>query len=183
MADQRRPPISSTSLRITSLNPVRDAKSVGFDVGMSQKVADAKRTALSHRYRKLMADGTGAEADDDREARLENLLVHVGWSCDMIADDLTSLGAMHEDVERRDQLVRDATGELIGMAELSSPNAPPATWREALVELRAAAEALIRSDERTAAQLADLDLIIERITHAEHVASEALHSYLGFISA
>jgi hypothetical protein len=187
MVPPRRPP-PSVPLRVTSLNPVRDAKSIGHDVGVSRAVLDAKFTALQQRYRKLVADAVIAEGDEDRRLRLDSLLIHVGLACDAIADDLTALEHMSdtEAAQRRDQLVREAGTELIALAELSSGRALPATaanWREALAQLRAFADGLIRSDARSASLLADLDVVLERIDHAERLASNALGSYLGYVTA
>jgi hypothetical protein len=104
--------------------------------------------------------------------------------CDAISDDLAALSTMSESVERRDELMHEAGNELIALAELSEPVTPAvANWRDALARLRALAEMLIRSDERGAAQLTDLDLVLERIDRAERVTYEALRSYLGYISA
>jgi hypothetical protein len=185
MSHQRRVP-ARDPIRVTSLNPVRDAKTIGHDVGVSRSVLDAKFTALQHRYRKLVADAAIAECDDERDVRLESLLIHVGLACDAIADDITALEKMSDGAERRDVLVREVSTDLIALAELSSGRALPAAaanWREALAQLRAYADGLIRSDARGAGVLADLDLVLERIDHAERIAADALGSYLGYISA
>ena len=66
---------NSDPLRVTSLNPVRDAKSIGHDVGLSRIAFDAKNTALRHRFVRLMADGESvAIAEGQREARVAQLL-------------------------------------------------------------------------------------------------------------
>jgi len=185
MANERRAG-AQRPIRVTSLNPVRDAKTIGHDVGVSRTVLDAKFTALQHRYRKLVADAAIAEGDEERNIRLDSLLIHIGLACDAVADDIAALEKMSDGVERRNELVREVSTELIALAELSSGRELPvaaANWREALAQLRAYADGLIRSDARGAGLLADLDLVLERIDHAERIAADALGSHLGYISA
>jgi hypothetical protein len=183
MGDSKpKPP--SPPLRVTSLNPLRDAQTVGHDVATPLNVADAKATALRHRYQQLLADVAAAESAGEREIRLESLLVHLGHACDAIAADVSTLANGTDGIERRDELLHEITTELITLADLSSVRGAQATsWRDALAELRATAEAMVTSNARDAAHLAALDLIFERIDHAERRANRTLVSYLGYISA
>jgi hypothetical protein len=181
MAEPRRPQPARPSppLRVTSLNPVRDAKTIGHEVGTTRTAIEAKRTALQARYRKLIADAE-AEDEGDRELRLETLLVHVAWACDAIADDLATLKAMHDAPAHRDKLIASVSDEVIVLAELSSDDDDSTTWEEALAALHALAKDLIRNDERSAAQLSELDVVLERIDHAEGLANDAVRNYLRY---
>ncbi len=183
MADSKpKPP--APPLRVTSLNPLRDAQTVGHEVATPRTVHDAKATALRHRYQQLLADVAAAESDAEREIRLESLLVHLGHACDAIVGDITTLAKGTDGVERRDELLNEIATELITLADLSSARGVQATsWRDALAELRATAESMVQSNARDAAHLAALDLIFERIDHAERRANRTLVSYLGYISA
>ena len=74
---EHRQPVSKSSepLRVTSLNPVRDAKTIGHDVGLRVSRCEAKNTALRHRFVRLLADGeTVAIAESERETRVAQLL-------------------------------------------------------------------------------------------------------------
>lgn len=79
-------------IRVTSLDPVRDAKSVGHDIGMSRAVIDAKFDVIDRKLRKLYDEtSVAAIGDDERELRVESLLVGVKWACDGILDDFAAL--------------------------------------------------------------------------------------------
>ena len=172
-------------LRVSSLNPVRDAKSIGHDVGISRVAIDAKNTALRHRFTRLLADGESvAIAAAERDNRVAQLFNQLKWACDGIADDIVALEAGKDGVERRDELLRETLEELATMAELSTGNAfTTATWRQALNALRAHAEKLIGGPSHDAVILADIDLALERIEHIEKTAGAALRSYFGYINA
>jgi hypothetical protein len=172
-------------LRVTSLNPVRDAKSIGHDVGMSRIAMDAKNTALRHRFVRLQADGESvAIAEGQREARVAQLLNELKWTYDGIVDDIVTLEKAKDGVERRDQILRETLEELATMAELQTGKAfVTATWRETLDALDSHVEAMITGAVIDAIALADIDLALERIEHIEKTAGEALRSYLGYISA
>lgn len=170
---------------MTSLNPVRDAKTVGHDVGLSRVALEAKSTALQHRFVRLLADGESiASAASERESRSAQLLSQLQWAYDGIADDITALEKAKDGLEHRDQLLRKTLDELATMAELSTGTAfTTATWRQTLDALRGHVEKLIASPVIDAVILADIDLALERIEHIEKTAGEALRSYLGYISA
>jgi hypothetical protein len=183
MADPRRHP-PSDPLRVTSLNPLRDAQTVGHDVAIPLTVYEAKATALHHRYRQLLADVAAAENESERAFRLERLLLDVSRACDAIGADIAMLAAGTDGLERRDELLHEIATELITLADLSSlRGAQATTWHEALAELLATAEVMIRSGERDATHLAALDLVLERIEHAERRANTTLVNYLGYLSA
>jgi hypothetical protein len=183
--DHRKPAPSGEPLRVTSLNPVRDAKSIGHDVGLSRVAREAKSSALQHRFVRLLADGESvAAADREREVRIERLLAEAKWACDGIADDIATLEAAKDGAERRDQVMRGALDELATMAELSTGTAFTTTpWRATLDALRGHVEKLITGAAIDAVVLADIDLALERIVHIEKTANEALRSYLGYINA
>jgi hypothetical protein len=165
---------------------VRDAKSIGHDVGVSRVVQEAKSTALRHRFIRLLADGESvAIAEAERENRITQLFNQLKWAYDGIADDIIALETSKDGVERRDELMREAIEELATMAELSTGNAfsTGATWRQALDALRGYIELLITSSKMDALTLADIDLALERIEHIEKTARGALRSYLGYINA
>jgi hypothetical protein len=173
-------------LRVTSLNPVRDAKTIGHDVGISRVVLEAKNTALRHRFTRLLADGESvAIAAAERENRIAQLLSQVKWAYDGIAGDLIALERANDGVERRDQLMHETIEELATMAELATGNAfsTTTTWRQALDALRGHVEKLIAGPSHDAVILADIDLELERIEHIEKTASGALRSYFGYINA
>ena len=176
---------SAEPLRVTSLNPVRDAKSIGHDVGMSRSAMDAKSTALRHRFVRLLADGESvAIAEGRREARIAQLLNELKWAYDGIVDDIATLEQAKDGLERRDQIMRETLDELATMAELQMGRAfTTATWRETLDALHGQVETLITAAAIDAIVLADIDLALERIEHIEKTAGEALRSYLGYISA
>ena len=177
---------SGEPLRVTSLNPVRDAKTIGHDVGLSRVAQDAKNTALRHRFTRLLADGESiAIAAAERENRVAQLLNQVKWAYDGIADDIIALETAKDGAERRDQLMRETLDELATMAELATGNAfsTKTTWRQALDALRGHVEKLIAGPSHDAVILADVDLELERIEHIEKTASRALRSYLGYINA
>jgi len=183
--DYRKPAPSGETLRVTSLNPVRDAKTIGHDVGLSRVAMDAKSSALQHRFVRLLADGESvAVAEREREIRIEQLLAEVKWACDGIADDFATLETARDGVERRDQVMRATLEELATMAELSTGTAfTTAPWRATLDALRGYVERLITDSTIDAVVLADIDLALERIVHIEKTANEALRSYLGYINA
>lgn len=172
-------------LRVTSLNPVRDAKTIGHDVGMSRNVLDARNTALQHRFVRLLADGESvAIAEREREARIAQLRNELKWTYDGIVDDIVTLAKAKDGIERRDQILSETLEELATMAELQTGKAfTTATWRETLDALHSHVEALIAGAVIDAIVLADIDLALERIEHIEKTAGEALRSYLGYISA
>jgi hypothetical protein len=183
----REPKVSREKpLRVTSLNPVRDAKTIGHDVGVSRVTLEEKNTALRHRFIRLLADGESvAIAEAERENRIAQLLNQLKWAYDGIADDILALEAAQEGPERRDQLLREALDELATMAELStgvvfSTDAP---WRLALDALRGYIERLITSPLINALTLADIDLALQRIERIEKTAMSALRSYFGYINA
>lgn len=185
--DARRPKSSSSGepLRVTSLNPVRDAKTIGHDVGMSRVALDAKNTALRHRFTRLLADGESpALAESEREVRVAQLLNQLQWAYRGIADDIIALEAAKDGAERRDQLLRETLEELATMAELSTGAAfVTTTWRQALDALRIHVETLVANPAIDALLLADIDLALERIEHIEKTAAGALRSYLGYVNA
>jgi hypothetical protein len=171
---------------VTSLNPVRDAKTIGHDVGISRTVQEAKNTALRHRFIRLLADGESvAIAAAERENRIAQLLNQLKWAYDGIAEDIIALESAKDGIERRDQLMRETLDELATMAELSTGNAFSSgkTWREALDAFRRYIEQLITSPEIDALILADIDLALERIERIEKTAGTTLKSYLGYINA
>lgn len=171
---------------MTSLNPVRDAKTIGHDVGPSRVAQDAKNSALRHRFIRLLADGESAAiADADRENRIGQLLNQVKWAYDGIADDIVALESGKDGAERRDKLMSETLDELATMAELATGTTFPTkgTWRQALDALRGHVERLIASPSHDALMLADIDLELERIEHIEKTADAALRSYLGYINA
>lgn len=170
---------------MTSLNPVRDAKSIGHDVGLSRVAMDAKNSALQHRFVRLMADGeTVAVAESARETRIEQLLAEVKWACDGIADTIGTLEAAKDGAERRDQVMQATLDELATIAELATGTPfTTAPWRAALDALRTHVEGLINGQVIDAVALADIDLALERVEHIEKTANEALRSYLGYINA
>ena len=172
-------------VRVTSLNPVRDAKTIGHDVGTSRAVLDAKSTALRHRFVKLLADGESAAfAATERDNRVEQLLAQLKWAYDGIADDIAALEAMKDERERRDQILRETLDELAVMAELSTGGSfAKAKWRDVLDALRGYTERLISDAANDAVVLADIDLALERIERIEKLANEALRSYLGYLTA
>lgn len=172
-------------LRVTSLNPVRDAKTGGHDVGMSRSAMEAKSSALKHRFTRLLADGeTVAIAESDRENRVSQLLAQLKWAYDGVVDDMTSLEKAKDGAERRDQLMRETLEELATMAELATDKPfTKAGWRDCLDALLAQVETLIRAPQIDALVLADIDLALERIEHIEKTAGEALRSYFGYINA
>jgi len=172
-------------LRVTSLNPVRDAKTIGRDVGLSSIALDAKNTALRHRFVRLLADGESvAIAEREREVRVEQLLNELKWAYDGIIDDIVTLEKAKDGLERRDQIMRETLDELATMAELQTRKPfTTATWRETLDALHGDVEKLITGAAIDAIVLADIDLGLERIEHIEKTAGEALRSYLGYISA
>jgi hypothetical protein len=176
---------SGDPLRVTSLNPVRDAKTIGHDVGLSRVALEAKSEALRHRFVRLMADGESiANAESEREIRVEQLRNQLQWACEGIADDIVALEKAKDGIERRDQILRETLDELATVSELSTGTAfTSATWRQALDALRAHVEKLITGPEIDAVVLADIDLALERIEHIEKAAGAALRSYLGYINA
>jgi hypothetical protein len=176
---------SGEPLRVTSLNPVRDAKSIGHDVGISRTVLDAKNTALRHRFTRLLADGESvAIAEAERENRVAQLLNQLKWAYDGIVDDIVTLEKAKDGAEHRDKLMRETLDELATMAELSTGTAfTTTTWRQALDALRGHIEKLVTGDSHDAVILADIDLGLERIEHIEKTAAGALRSYLGYINA
>ena len=99
----REPKVSREKpLRVTSLNPVRDAKTIGHDVGVSRVTLEEKNTALRHRFIRLLADGESvAIAEAERENRIAQLLNQLKWAYDGIADDILALEAAQEGPERR----------------------------------------------------------------------------------
>jgi hypothetical protein len=185
--EHRRPKFSSGDdpLRVTSLNPVRDAKTIGHDVGMSSLALDARDTALRHRFTRLLADGMSAKiAEGERETRISELLHQLKWAYRGIAEDIIALEAAKEGLERRDQLMRETLDELATMAELSTGTAfTTTTWRQALDALRGYVETLVALPAINALVLADIDLGLQRIEHIEKTAAGALRSYLGYINA
>jgi hypothetical protein len=176
---------SGEPLRITSLNPVRDAKTIGHDVGVSRVALDAKDTALRHRFIRLLAEGESvAVAAAERDNRVAQLLKQLKWACDGIADDIVALEKATDGAERRDQLLSETIEELATMAELSTGNAfITLTWRQAFDALRGHIEKLVAGEAHDALILADIDLGLERIKHIEKTADAALRSYLGYINA
>jgi hypothetical protein len=164
---------------------VRDAKTIGHDVGLSRVALDAKNAALRHRFIRLLADGESvAIAESERENRVAQLRNQLKWACDGIVDDIVTLEAAKDGIERRDQLVRETLEELATMAELSTGTAfTTAAWRKALEALHAHVERLIAGPQIDAVILADIDLALERIEHIEKTAGAALRSYLGYINA
>jgi len=172
-------------LRVTSLNPVRDAKTIGHDVGISRVALEAKSTALRHRFTRLLADGESVGiAAAERENRVAQLFNQLKWAYDGIADDISALEAAKDGVEHRDQLLRETLDELATMAELSTGNAFELTdWRQALNALRGHIERLVAGTMHDAVILADIDLGLERIEHIEKTASRALRSHFGYVNA
>ncbi len=170
---------------MTSLNPVRDAKTIGHDVGLSRAAQDAKSSALQHRFIRLLADGESVTiAEAERESRVSQLLNQLKWAYDGIVDDIVALETAKDGAERRDELMRETLDELATMAELSTGQAfSSTTWRQALDALRGHVEKLIAGETHDAVILADIDLALERIEHIEKTAAGALRSYLGYINA
>jgi len=172
-------------LRVTSLNPVRDAKTIGHDVGMSRVALEAQNSALRHRFVRLLADGESvAIAEGERENRITQLRAQLKWACDGIVDDIVTLEAAKDGLEHRDKLLRETLDELSTMAELSTGNAfTTATWRQALDALHSYVEKLITGPAIDAMILADIDLALERIEHIEKTAGQAIRSHLGYLNA
>jgi hypothetical protein len=174
-------------LRVSSPNPVRDAQKAGHDVGMSRAVIEAKSSALQHKFVRLAADGeSAAQGAAERANRIETLLLQVGWAYDGIVDDIGTLEAAKNPtaLARRDQILRQTLEEIAVIAELTTGKASgTATWRQSLDAIRAHLQKRIDADSVDAIDLADIDLILERIDHIEKLAAAALRSYLGYVSA
>jgi len=172
-------------LRVTSADPVRDAKTKGHDVGMSRSAMEGKSEALRHRFTRLAADSeTAAQAEAERENRMAQLLAQLKWAYDGIVDDITALEKGKDGGEQRDKLMRATLDELATMAELATDKSfAKAGWRECLDALLAHVEKLLRTPTIDAVVLADIDLALERIEHIEKTAGEALRSYFGYINA
>jgi secreted protein with Ig-like and vWFA domain len=176
--------LGDTPIRVTSLNPVRDAEGLGHVVGPSRVVIAAKNAELRRRFVRLLADGEwAASAATERAGRVRELLAQVAWAQRGISDDVTTLETAKEAADRRDELLRETLEEIAVIAELSTGQAvaPPA-WRQALDMLSVHIEFLVDRDVHDAVVLADIDLALERIEHIEKTAAEALHSYLRYIS-
>jgi hypothetical protein len=176
---------SSASLRVTSLNPVRDAMTVGHDIGMTSAEFEKKNAALIHRFVRLLADGeSGAIATAARGRRVKQLLEQLKWACDGITDDIVVLEKGTGDKDLRDRLMRESVEELSTMAELSTGNAFTwMSWRDALAALRGHVEKLVARDSHDAIVLADIDLGLERIERIEKTANSATRLYLGYVNA
>jgi hypothetical protein len=171
-------------LRVTSLNPVRDAEGLGHVVGPSRLVTAAKGDALRHRFVRLVADGESvAIARIDREGRTGALLTQLTWAQKGIVEDLGALEAAKDASGRCADLLRETLEEIAVIAELSTGQPfPPAAWRQALDALYTHIHALIGHDAPDALELADIDLALERIEHIEKTAAAALHTYLRLVS-
>jgi hypothetical protein len=172
-------------IRVTSLNPVRDAEGLGHVVGPTRVVIEAKNDALRHRFIRLLADGeSAASAAAGRAGRVRELLAQVTSARQGIAEDVTTLETVKEAAGRRDELLRETLEEIAVMAELSTgQTVAPSAWHQALDMLGIYIELLVDRDVHDAVVLADIDLALERIEHIEKTAAEALHSYLRYISA
>lgn len=86
--------------------------------------------------------------------------------------------------EKGREVLRKATDELIVMAELSIQRPIESDrWRDALSALRAHAEELIRDGDREGRQIAAIDVVLDRIELAEHLANEALRACIGTFAA
>jgi hypothetical protein len=171
-------------LRVTSLNPVRDAEGLGHVVGPSRLVTEAKGDALRHRFVRLAADGESAAiAVVDRDGRVEALLTQLTWAQKGIVEDLGALEAAKGSSSRSAELLRETLDEIAVIAELSTGQPfAPAAWRQALDALYTHIQALIGRDAHDAVELADIDLALERVEHIEQTAAAALRTYLQFIS-
>ena len=171
-------------LRVTSLNPLRDAEGLGHVVGPSRLVMEAKGDALRHRFVRLVADGDSAAiALVDRDGRTGALLTQLTWAQKGIVDDLGALEAAKDPSGRSADLLRGALDEIAVICELSTGQPfAPAAWRQALDALHMHIETLIGRDAPDAVELADIDLALERIEHIEKTAAAALQRYLRFIS-
>jgi hypothetical protein len=185
MESQRSRAARVEPLRVTSVNPRRDARLLGHEIATSRAVLDARDAALRQRFATLLTDGTsGALAAEQRDERLSAVLVQVAWAYDGIADDLTTLETVSDGVERRDQILRETVDELTAMAELSTGRSfASSTWHEALIALRGHIEQLVSEGKDDTGVLLAIDLGLERIEYIEKVATAALRSYLGYISA
>jgi hypothetical protein len=172
-------------LRVTSLNPVRDARTIGNEVGTSRAVLAARETALRSRFLKLVAEGESVTiAAAERPFRVSQLLAQLKWACDAIADDFALLEGARGGDDRRDRIMRETLDELTAMAELSSGRSFAAsTWRGALDALHADIENLVVDGAVDAVVLVDIDLALERIERIERLATKAVRSYFGYISA
>ena len=171
-------------VRVTSFNPVRDAKTIGHDVGTSRAESEAKRTALRARFVKLSADGDSVTiAAAERQYRVGQLLAQLKWACDTIADNFTVLEGVRGGDDHRDRIMRETLDELTAMAELSNGRSfALSTWRGALDCFRSDIEALIAGGVPDAVVLVDIDLALERIEHVERLATKAVRGYFGYVS-
>jgi hypothetical protein len=171
-------------LRVTSLNPVRDAEGLGHVVGPSRLVTAAKGDALRHRFVRLVADGESAAiAAVDREGRTGALLTQLAWAQKGIVDDLGALETAKDASGRSAELLRGALDEIAVIVELSTGQPfTPAAWRQALDAFHEHVQTLIGRDMPDAVELADIDLALERLEHIEQTAAAALHGYLRFVS-
>jgi hypothetical protein len=172
-------------LRVTSLNPVRDARTIGYEVGISLAALALRDAALRRRFVKLLAEGESvAIAAAERGFRVSQLLAQLKWTCDAIADDFALLEGARGGDDRRDQIMRETLDELTAMAELSSGRSFAAsTWRGALDAWHAHIESLVVGGAVDAVVLVDIDLALERIERVERLATKAVRSYLGYVSA
>jgi hypothetical protein len=172
-------------IKVTSLNPLRDAGTIGHVVAQSRAVSEGRGTALQHRFTRLLAEGESpAIAAADRAARIAKLLDQLAWAQQSITDEIVTLESAKAAPEQRDALLRAIVEEIAVMAELSTGR-PFATapWRDVLDALHLHVEELLARDAHDAILLADIDLALERIEHIENTAADAVHSYLGFLSA
>lgn len=186
MESQRpRAPRDDEPLRVTSLDPRRDARLIGHESAMPRSVLDARNAVLRRRFVNLLADGTSsALAPSQRDGRLARLLERVACAYERIADDLTTLEAASDGVERRDQLMRETVGQLTAMAELSTGRSSgTSTWSEALIGLRGYIEHLVAGSTDDVAALIAIDLVVERLDHIAKLTAAAVQSYNGYLLA
>lgn len=145
---------------------------------------EVKGSALRARFQRISDQvNSAAEGEDERACRIDGLLVRAKWSCEAIADSLTTLAAMPEEPKRRDDLLRGVTTELTVLAELSTGETlAPSDWKKALAALQERTVAAISSGDDGAAAMTEIDLLVDRVEHADDIARDALKSYFVFLA-
>jgi hypothetical protein len=145
---------------------------------------EVKGKVLRAKYQRITDQVDSAtEDEEDRVCRIDGLLVRAKWSCESIADSLTTLAAMPEEKAQRDDLLRGVATELTVLAELSSGETlPHGDWKKALAILQERTQAAISDGDDGAEAMTDLDLLIDRVERAEQISREALKSYFAFLA-
>ena len=171
-------------VRVNSDFPICDAASIGHRVGYSRAFLEMKEAGLRRRFKRVAGDGDeAAEANADRGLRTAQRLAHLKWVCDTMAEDIgVMLGQKHA-AEARDQVLFPALEHLSMMAELSTGIvSTPVTWRVALHALHRHAAYLISHCDNDAALIAEMELVLERISLVERRVANAIRVYIGYIT-